>query len=1348
MVSKNNKNLYLRRSADRVSKYTIKKLSIGAASVLLSTTFFLGSSTSASASTDDQGSSSSTETTETTAASTISDSNVTLKSSKVTADDEASTSTTSTNDATESQSTPTSETAASTTSEAATTQANANASSSSTTSSTDSASASSTSEAVNENTQVENSKQAPTESNSTVSNNNNSAATSETASQASDAQSTASDAVASAATSVADSVASSEAETTASASATPTSAVAMLSASDTQTTHEVTVSDWAQLVSAMSNSNYQQINVEGTLTATGDGNIGSVGHTVTISGSDNAGINFGSNILTATGGSWNITFANLNVVTGNASGVVDLSKTTGENTVTFDNVTASGTSLYGGGGNTAVVISGDTTSTVDNAGENNEANIHDASSVTVAKGASFTINRSSIGDGINLPDGSAVVVSDDAKLTINMNTNNATDKARYHNAGVFMNKGGSFTSGRNSVVTMNTSIGQAIAIGAGRPSSTDSDRFGGYGTNQSRYDGPSTVTLGTNSTFNFTGRDGIILGNNSTFTSGEYSTVHFQNKGRGVALDLANDSNIIISKHSNTLFESDGKTKTGGTPSGSYDGYNYIGVNERGNITIDEYATFRVILTNRGDNNWDDVISLDSRSSSSNAAFTSKKGAVIDIRDDNTNFYAELISFPLGNANSKIDIEDPLYVNFQRYSAGGAITGWMAGVGGDKIQNTSDKTTANLLYMGGNKGTIRMGGTDYIVYQDIKADGAQQIWLNVNEVTFKKNGFDNDPKNDNGANPDLSISGTGLVAGVAANDVKEDSGNANGHYGISSRRAAQQIWISHETTNEASGVHKNTIRYVDEDGNEIFPSVTQEVDMMRDMTLSFSDDDIEAIKEYAKTHSADEILNYLKDLYTVTKDSGWQIANAVNTTTAYDAVTTPVLEGYTAKIQSTNANGVKVGDDASTVQATLVIPEDAVVKDGKLTAEYMNNGYTGIPANYETVVVYTKEVKDQTVTVVYQDKTDNKVLATDTVSGKPGTNVDYSTADQIKTLEAQGYKLVTDGYPGTSTTFGDQPETYYVVFEHATEDQDVQKDVKETVHYVGAGDQTPADNVQTATWTKTVTVDKVTGETVKETEWTPNKTNYDEVKTPAVTGYVADKETVPSTAVTQDDIEVIVTYSPVQADAQKAVINYVDQDNDNSVLATDSVTGDSNEKINYSTADKIKELTAKGYELVSDGFPTDATFDDDSSVDQVYTVVLKHATQTVTPNDPQKPGDPINPDDPEGPKWPAGTDKDSVQKDVTETVHYVGAGENTPADVVQNATWTRTVTVDKVTGEIVASTDWTPSKDNYDEVKTPVVDGYVADQASVPSTAVTQDNIEKTVTYTAVGKIVPVDPDG
>lgn len=266
-----------------------------------------------------------------------------------------------------------------------------------------------------------------------------------------------------------------------------------------------------------------------------------------------------------------------------------------------------------------------------------------ASRVNVENGASLTVTSIEINDGINLTDGGTVNVGDNATLNVNL-TNTSTTATRYHTAGVFAKNSGNFISGYKSNVNFNTGLGQAISIGATRPTSTDSDRFGGYTSAQSRNDGPTLVQLGNSSTFNFTGRDGIILGNNANFISGENSNVHFENKGRGVALDLANNSNIEISKHSTTYFHSVGKTGT----SGSYDGYNYIGVNEGGNITVDEYATFRVILEGRGDNPWDDVISLDSRGGSTNAAFTSKTGAIVDIRDDNTNFYAELISFPLG----------------------------------------------------------------------------------------------------------------------------------------------------------------------------------------------------------------------------------------------------------------------------------------------------------------------------------------------------------------------------------------------------------------------------------------------------------------------------------------------------------------------------------------------------------------------------------------------------------------------------------------------------------------------------------------------------------------------------
>ena len=52
MVSKNNTNLYLKKSANKISKYKIKKLSVGVTSVLVGTAFFLGSATNVSA---DQG---------------------------------------------------------------------------------------------------------------------------------------------------------------------------------------------------------------------------------------------------------------------------------------------------------------------------------------------------------------------------------------------------------------------------------------------------------------------------------------------------------------------------------------------------------------------------------------------------------------------------------------------------------------------------------------------------------------------------------------------------------------------------------------------------------------------------------------------------------------------------------------------------------------------------------------------------------------------------------------------------------------------------------------------------------------------------------------------------------------------------------------------------------------------------------------------------------------------------------------------------------------------------------------------------------------------------------------------
>ncbi|QGT96920.1 mucin-binding protein [Lactobacillus paragasseri] len=762
------------------------------------------------------------------------------------------------------------------------------------------------------------------------------------------------------------------------------------------------------------------------------------------------------------------------------------------------------------------------------------------SKVNVAADANLTINRSAIGDGIHLANNGTVNVADGGQLTINMNTNNDLNTtARYHNAGIFAVGNGNLTTGYKSVVTLNTSIGQGIAMTGMRPYVTDTDVFGGYSA-RDRGDGSGQINLGQYSTLNFTGRDGVILGNNSNFNVGDSANVHFENKGRGVALDLAANSNINIDDHAVTYFHSVGKTTTnalGNTvgASGSFSGYNYIGVNEGGNITVGQFATFRVILEGRGNNNYDDVVSLDSQNSNTNAAFTSKTGAIVDIRDDNTNFYAELISFPLGTSNTRIDIHDPLMLNLQRYSSGGPTTGWMP-IGGDMINTTSNQYTANLIYMSGSKGVFSVDGTDYVVYQKIKSDGSKQIWLNVNGVNIPMSGFQTKDIWNNQANPDVSIKGTDLTSGIRANQVHNYDGTPltgkdAPYYGISTQRASQQIWFPHKTQMEVVGSHTNTIKYVyedgtpvlDENGNQIVK--TQNLNLTRKLTLDITDDKIEEIQKYALTHNADQTLEYIKNAQSVSEDSDWVYTDAQGNTVTdpYATVVSPVEDGYTASIKSSNVPGITEGADGTSVTAKLQYKED-LVQNGELSNNYKQNGLSAIlPDNYETVVVY-KKAKEVTNTLKFYDDTTKSYItniADQTATGKENDDVNFKDgASTVKSLEDQGYKFVnvTDGTPDdTNVTvlsgdtfsdvdfgkFGKDGKTFVVHLTHkvvpVTPDTpnvpsnskvskgDLTKSATRTIHYV-ENDQNGAElkesTVQTVNYTGTAYVDVVTGQMV------------------------------------------------------------------------------------------------------------------------------------------------------------------------------------------------------------------------------------------------------------------------
>ena len=522
---------------------------------------------------------------------------------------------------------------------------------------------------------------------------------------------------------------------------------------------------------------------------------------------------------------------------------------------------------------------------------------------------------------------------------------------------------------------------------------------------------------------------------------------------------------------------------------------------------------------------------------------------------------------------------------------------------------------------------------------------------------------------------------------------------------------------------------------------------------------------------------------------------------------------------------------------------TKVVPNEPVPEIPGMTPKTPT--VTPTDPGKDTPVPYTPvaPAKDQVAQVIYRDVQDgaNKQIATSgDLSGKAGSEINYSTADTIKELTNKGYVLKNDGFPAGAVFDNDDSKTqiFYVDFIHGqipvnpdhphdgVDPSEYTKDVKETVHYVDTeGNKVHDDNVQTSKWTRTLTVDAVTGNVITNGQYTIDwsiakgeKTVYDQVNTPVVDGYHADKREVPATAVTQDNIDVTVTYAKngkiiptdptgkpipnvptptyptdptdptkvtpdepvpdipgmipskptvtptdpgkdtpvpynpvIPAKDQAAVVNYIDSDNNNSIITSSgNLTGKAGSTIDYSTKSTIADLENKGYVLVNDGFPAGAKFDNDDNTTQIFTVVLKHGTVPVTPDKPGKPGEPINPNDPDGPKWPEGTDENSVKKTGTQTIHYVGAGENTPKDDVQTFDFTKKMVVDKVTGKIIDSGEWNVTSHTFGYKDTPVIDGYHADKRNAGGSVVTPDDLNKTVTvtYTQNGKIIPTDPSG
>ena len=439
------------------------------------------------------------------------------------------------------------------------------------------------------------------------------------------------------------------------------------------------------------------------------------------------------------------------------------------------------------------------------------------------------------------------------------------------------------------------------------------------------------------------------------------------------------------------------------------------------------------------------------------------------------------------------------------------------------------------------------------------------------------------------------------------------------------------------------------------------------------------------------------------------------------------------LDGYTAKINSANIDGIALVDDSG-------VP---TVKAEKFTNEN-NNSTTPVNVEERVEVGYLPDDQKATITFIDDDaQKDKQILQTQNLVGKSNTKSSYDTGADIENYLSKGFELVSDDTQGNPITFDahdkvDQvftvhlkhhisdvtdPRVLTATFDRViTEHTPDGKDKQITQHYVitrtGKQDQV-TKKYAWSDWT-TVQVHEDKGDTFEG--YTPHLSgnNLDSFISLVNGTPIAKAETYTNEngKLLPKNIseKVYITYT---ANPQEAAIVFYD-DTADIPLQKNTVRGHYGEAIEFTpkVSDVITEYTKKGYVLVSNEFDNQKYAADDKQ--NVFVVHLKHGTMDVTRS-----------------------------KDVTETIHYV-YDNNSKAhdDYVTTKKFENHGVKDLVTGETKWDTNWTPENDQFAQVNSPEIPGYTADKENIPAQTVNADskNLEYTVTYTQTPAPTPYEP--
>ncbi|AYU54290.1 pectate lyase-like adhesive domain-containing protein [Staphylococcus debuckii] len=466
-----------------------------------------------------------------------------------------------------------------------------------------------------------------------------------------------------------------------------------LSANNLQTQPAKQVGTWEQIVSALNDTSVSNIQLTKNITANQNAMLNAnTGRKVVI---DGAGHTLDSSNyyvdVPVTSRNWDLTIQNSDIKTNNINGLINFAPSPNSNNiVTFKDVNHTGNNLIDDtdiNNNLTVNLEGKVNS-ISNDNAVNRSNIG-AKNINIDQEATVTVERKGLGNALRVSDGGTITSGTDSQINVNTTTANPW--------GV-LNGNTAFKLGNNS-----------------------------------------SLLFGDNSKVDVTGQNIFDFGNNATFDTGTNSQVTVNQKGNGNIVNMGKGSTFEVASKSQFIANSDGHRV------GDWQSNNLIGLDGNSQILIDDHAKLLLDAKNHQWNPdtktqvgaYNDLVNINAVGNET-ALLHVADNATLDLRTDNRDYYAEVISIPLGgtNAERKYVFDNAYYVNLQKTST---VT---SGESPNGVKpNLIFMDPASPGYFQWNGSYIAKTWAPKVFSNPDQSEDATNVWDNVVDLRAEQEGF-------------------------------------------------------------------------------------------------------------------------------------------------------------------------------------------------------------------------------------------------------------------------------------------------------------------------------------------------------------------------------------------------------------------------------------------------------------------------------------------------------------------------------------------------------------------------------------------------------------------------------